>query len=166
MKVTQLCDFVFYWQVQKDLAKLRLKSKLWEDGGYDIFFPAKIIALTFLAASLSSAVTSGLHFKNAPNSIYCLIPGHITQQNAIASVKHICIARVNSPGKQAHLLQKSEWGVGRALLFWQAEGASAGKLPHLSLSMELTLSPCFRHQPLPLASPSAGVGLGLLSVVD
>lgn len=56
--------------------------------------------------------------------------------------------------------------MGRALLFWQAEGASAGKLPHLSLSMELTLSPCFRHQPLPLASPSAGVGLGLLSVVD
>lgn len=56
--------------------------------------------------------------------------------------------------------------MGRALLFWQAKGASVGKLPHLSLSMELTLSPCFRQQPLPLASPSAGVGLGMLSMVD
>lgn len=119
MKVTEMCDFVFYRQVQKHLAKLRLKSKLLEEGGYDIFFPAKIIALTFLAVWLSSAVTSGLHFKNAPNSIYCLIPGCVTQQNAIASVKHICIARVNSPGKQVHLPQKSEWvrrGQGIAIL--------------------------------------------------
>jgi len=127
-------------------------SKLWEEGGYNIFFPAKIMALRFLAAPLSSAVTSDLHFKNAPNSIYCLIPSCVTQQNVIASVKHICIARVNSPGKQAHLLQKSGRGVGKALLFWHAEGASVGKLPHLSLSMEFTLSPCFRHQSLPLAS--------------
>lgn len=92
---------------KKDLAKLQLKSKLWEEGGDAVFFPAKIIVLTFLAASLSSAVTSGLHFKNATNSIYCLIPGCIMQQQAIASVKHICIARINSPGKQAHLPQKS-----------------------------------------------------------
>lgn len=50
--------------------------------------------------------------------------------------------------------------MGWAILFWQAEAASVGKLPHLSLSMELTLSACFRHQPLLLPSPSGGMGWG------
>lgn len=106
------------------LAKLRLKCELEEEGGDDIFFPAKIIVLTFLAASLSSAVTSSLHFPNAPSSFYCLIPGCITQQNAIASVKHICIARVNSPGKQVHLCRSwSEAWAGHCYFGKQREPA-------------------------------------------
>lgn len=115
-----MCDFLFYWQVQKDLAKLQLRSKLWEEAGYDIFLPAKIMALTFLAASLRSTVTLGLHLKHAANSIYCLIPGCVTQPSSdCLSEAHLHCERKLS-WEAAHLLQKSEWRVGRALLFWQA----------------------------------------------
>lgn len=90
------------------------------------------------------------------------MPGGVTQRQALGSAEHIRVARGSSPGKPAHLPQR---GVGQTLLAWQAEGASFGKLPHLSLAMELSLSPRSRHQPLPLASGSGGA-LGMLLVGD
>lgn len=49
-----------------EFGKITPGSTRWEE---KMFLPAKITAFTFLAASLSRAVTSGLHFRATPNSV-------------------------------------------------------------------------------------------------
>lgn len=49
-----------------EFGKITPGSTRWEE---KMFLPAKITAFTFLAASLSQAVTPGLHFRATPNSV-------------------------------------------------------------------------------------------------